>query len=119
MVKSRLCLREMEFNAAFGWHPQEHNTGGRYTVTICFDLELPLDTSIESLDQTIDYERVYLTVQGIMKQNILLIEEAARRILLAMKQNFHSVCSGIEVKLTKWNPPVGNTASSTITLFSE
>jgi dihydroneopterin aldolase len=119
MTKGRLCLNEMEFYASFGWHPQEHLTGGRYTVSVCFELNYPLDKVIDSLDQTIDYERVYRAIHEIMTRKIRLIEEVARQIMITLKQMFHPDCSSIEVKLTKWHPPIGNTESSSITLQSE
>lgn len=119
MTKGRLRLNEMEFYASFGWHPQEHLTGGRYTVSVCFELNYPLDKVIDSLDQTIDYERVYLAIHEIMTRKIRLIEEVARQIMITLKQMFHPDCSSIEVKLTKWHPPIGNTESSSITLQSE
>ena len=116
MVKSRLCLNTMEFYSYFGWHNAEHSTGGKYSVTVCFEFELNEEEKIEKLDQTYDYELVFKLVKTIMSEKILLIEEAARRIFLAIKNLFNQPDLIIEVTLIKHAPPIGNTASSAITL---
>jgi dihydroneopterin aldolase len=116
MVKNRLCLKEMEFYSFFGWHSIEHSTGGKYSVNVCFEYESDIDEKIDRIDQTYDYELVFLEVKKIMTQKILLIEEAARRIYLAIKKLFNDPSLILEVTLVKHNPPIGNTKSSSITI---
>lgn len=115
-MKSRLCLNTMEFYSYFGWHHTEHSTGGTYSVSVCFEFDLNVDKKIETLDQTYDYELVFNKVKIIMAEKILLIEEAARRIFLAIKELFNQPDLVIEVTLIKHFPPIGNTQSSSITL---
>ena len=116
MMKSRLCLNTMEFYSYFGWHRSEHSTGGKYSVTVCFEFEMNVDKKIDSLDQTYDYELVFNVVKEIMAEKILLIEEAARRIMLTVKDLFNQPELIIEITLIKHFPPIGNTLSSSITL---
>lgn len=116
MVKSRLCLNTMEFYSFFGWHQAEHQTGGKYSVSVCFEFELNIDEKIDALDQTYDYELVFNLVKEIMAEKILLIEEAARRIYLSVKNLFNQPNLIIEVTLIKHAPPIGNTESSSITI---
>lgn len=71
-------------------------------------LSAPLENAVQSdeLEQTINYAAVYEVVKSEMKTPSALLEHAAGRILNALKKEFPQL-TGVELKLSKLNPPVG------------
>lgn len=71
-------------------------------------MALNIDTVFETDDikDTISYADVYESIKEEMKKPSKLIEHAAFRILSRLK-NEYPLIEGIELKLSKRNPPMG------------
>ena len=114
-----LSLEGMEFFSYHGCFPEEQLTGTHFLI----DLHLHIDTTAaeasDNLKKTIDYQSVYNTVKEQMAQHSKLIEHVGRRILNAVCAAF-PVIEHAEVKVTKFNPPIGGKLHGvSITLSSE
>ena len=98
------------FYAHHGVMQEEHRIGGRYEVDVEMNLDLEEAARTDDLDKTVDYERVYRLVEGIVTRNrFYLIEKLAYLIAHEIRDAYPGVHS-VEVAVRKSNPPVGGTA---------
>lgn len=98
------------FYAHHGVMQEEHRIGGRYEVDVAMDLDFEDAARHDDLAQTVDYERVYRLVHGIVTENrFYLIERLAYLIAHAVVEAYPHVVA-VEVTVRKPNPPVGGTA---------
>lgn len=104
-MNDQLHIREMEFHAYHGCLPEEEKIGARYTVSLCFTLDLSLAAQTDDLTKTVDYVRVYDLVKEEMHRRSKLIEEVALRIVKRMLTEFLLV-DAVEIHLIKHEPPV-------------
>ncbi|MCX6246334.1 MAG: dihydroneopterin aldolase [Bacteroidetes bacterium] len=102
----KILLEGMEFYAYHGHYKEEQIIGTKFIV----DLEMVFETVhaeySDHLDDTINYQEVYLVVKKEMEVNAHLLESVARRILDSVMQSFPQV-KAIQVKISKVNPPLG------------
>lgn len=115
---TKIELASMNFYAYHGVMPQERQVGNRFIVDLT--LTAPLMNAVESddLNDTINYATVYEIVKQEMEIPSRLIEYAAGRILKSLKASFPQL-TGIELKLSKLNPPFGADIYSASVLLSE
>lgn len=103
---SKILLEEMEFFAYHGCFKEEQVIGNRFLV----DLELEVDTEAaeksDKLQDTVNYQVVYTTINQVMRQKSHLLEHVARRILDALREGFPAIRQ-MKVKVSKINPPMG------------
>jgi dihydroneopterin aldolase len=102
----KVLLEGMEFFAYHGHYKEEQIIGTKFIV----DLEMVFETVhseySDHLNDTINYQEVYLVVKKEMEIKAHLLENVARRILDAVMQSFPQVKS-LQVKIAKVNPPLG------------
>lgn len=102
----KILLEGMEFFAYHGHYKEEQVIGTKFIV----DLEMDFDTSeaehSDHLDDTINYQEVYLVVKKEMEINAHLLESVAGRILDSVSHSFPQIKS-LLVKIAKVNPPLG------------
>lgn len=95
------------FYAHHGVMEEEHRVGGRYEVDVAVTLDVAAAAETDDLTQTVDYERVYALVRGVVTGNSsYLIERVAWRIAGAVREAYPDV-AGVAVTVRKANPPVG------------
>lgn len=98
------------FYAHHGVMQEEHRIGGRYEVDVSMDLDFEKAALEDSLERTVDYERVYNLVKDLVTENnFYLIERLAYLIALRIAEEYE-VIEALEVTVRKPNPPVGGTA---------
>ena len=86
---------------------EEHRIGGRYEVDVAMALDVRAAAQADDLAQTVDYERVYGLVRGVVTgEPAYLIERVAWRIAQAVGEAYPAVAR-VEVTVRKPNPPVG------------
>jgi dihydroneopterin aldolase len=116
-MNAELVLDEMEFYACHGWYEEERLTGSKFLVNVRLLFALDLGETFKDLNQVVNYEAVYNVAKEVMNQKIPLIEEVCRQLLIKIKAlNSRTQNAGIEVSVTKCNPPIGMTKSSRFTL---
>lgn len=100
-----IVLENMEFYAYHGCFEQERIIGNHFLVT----LQMKTDTSkaelTDSLEDTLNYNEVYLIVKKEMATPSKLLEHVAARILDVLFSSF-DVFIEITVKVSKLNPPI-------------
>ena len=95
------------FYAHHGVLEEEHRIGGRFEVDVAMTLDASRAARHDDLTQTVDYERVYALVRGVVTGNSsFLIERIGWRIAQAVADAYPRL-DGVEVTVRKPNPPVG------------
>lgn len=85
----KISLNEMVFYGYHGVYDEERRLGQRFIVTVHLDTDPETDKSIHSLDDTIDYTKVYDEIQTIMETHQFhLLEGCANTILDKLIQDF-------------------------------
>jgi dihydroneopterin aldolase len=106
MDMGKILLEGMEFFADHGHYKEEQIIGTKFIV----DLEMVFETVhaeySDHLNDTINYQEVYLVVKREMEIKAHLLESVARRILDAVMGSFPQLKS-VQVKISKVNPPLG------------
>jgi dihydroneopterin aldolase len=106
MDMGKILLEGMEFFAYHGHYKEEQIIGTKFIV----DLEMVFETVhaeySDHLNDTINYQEVYLVVKREMEIKAHLLESVARRILDAVMGSFPQLKS-VQVKISKVNPPLG------------
>jgi dihydroneopterin aldolase len=104
---STVRLVNAVFFAHHGVMEEEHRIGGRYEVDVEMDLDVTEAAASDALSKTVDYERVYALVHGIVTVgNTYLIERLAWRIAHAVRDAYPAI-EAVAVTVRKPNPPVG------------
>lgn len=112
----RVALEGMEFYARHGYYEEERVIGNKYSVDVTLELDFTEAASSDRLEGTVNYERVYEIIRDVMSIDANLLEHLAGKMIRALKQNFQQV-KGIEVKISKYNPPIkGLCHKATVTL---
>ncbi|MBM3432053.1 MAG: dihydroneopterin aldolase [Bacteroidetes bacterium] len=99
-----LTLLDLRFFAYHGWYAQEAEKGQPFLINLWITYPEP-DTSVEQLDQTIDYTLVYDLLDAQMKKPRKLLEELAQSILSEIHDQFPRV-SELKIHIQKISPPV-------------
>ena len=103
---TRITLENMEFHAYHGCLEHEQQLGNTFIVTIGMELDTSLAGATDELVHTLNYQMVYDVVKSQMDIPSKLIEHIGQRILDAVFNEFQQII-GLEIKLSKMNPPLG------------
>lgn len=105
-MKMYIQLENLVFYSYHGVLPQETIVGNEYIVNlkIAFDMSHAFES--DSVDDTINYAKVYEVVKKEMEIPSKLIEHAAYRVVSRLNISYPQI-TGLELKLSKRNPPVG------------
>jgi len=77
----KIRLNEMVFYGYHGVHVEERRLGQRFIVSVCLYTNEAMDGSIRSLEDTVDYTRVYEDIREVMEgQQFHLLESCANTI---------------------------------------
>lgn len=107
MPTGTVRLTNAVFYARHGVSKAEQEVGGRYEVDIALELDVESAAETDSLDETVDYARVYSTIREIITEGrFSLIERGAALIAREVTAVYPQV-GAVEVTLRKVNPPVG------------
>ena len=98
-------LKNMQFYGFHGVSESEKHLGGRFEVDL--EMQLPLKKSCDSdnLNDTVDYEKIYKTVDSFIKKDkFYLIEALANSIASDILHNFP--INSLLVRVRKPHAPV-------------
>lgn len=116
---TRISIEGIECFAYHGCLEEESKIGGRYLVDVHIDKDVSRSVENDNLSDTVDYVLVNDIVRSEMGIRSKLIEHVGGRILKSLAASISGEKS-IEVKITKFNPPVkGNVPRTSITLREE
>lgn len=99
-------LRNAVFYAYHGALSDEQNLGGKFEVDVDLYCNLSRAAASDSLRQTVDYERVYDCIKGlVLGKKYYLIEALAQTIAYGILKNFKAV-QRVIVRVRKPGAPV-------------
>tara|TARA_B110000444_G_scaffold261518_1_gene314535 strand:+ start:5389 stop:5739 length:351 start_codon:yes stop_codon:yes gene_type:complete len=101
----RIEVNGLRFYSYHGCMEQETKIGGNYMVDVILESDLHKSGKSDDLNDTIDYCAVHKTVAREMAIPSKLIEHVGRRIVKAMRTELEGAVS-VEVKVTKFSPPI-------------
>ena len=102
----KIALDGMEFFAYHGCFQEEQLIGTKFIVDLCVETDTSAAEQSDHLHDTINYSSLYTVVKTEMEQKSHLLEHVAGRIIKSVAEHF-PVITGIELMISKLNPPVG------------
>jgi 7,8-dihydroneopterin aldolase/epimerase/oxygenase len=114
----KIAIEGMRFYAFHGLLKEEQIIGGNYIVDVYLDASIEKASENDDIKSTIDYSQVFMLVSAQMQISSRLIEHVAKRIVDAIKESIKGI-EGIEVRVTKLNPPVDGTIEKVSVLLHE
>jgi dihydroneopterin aldolase len=99
-------LEEMEFYAYHGCFREENVVGNRFlaNISIRTDMSRPMQT--DSINDALNYVKVYELVRTEMQQTSNLLEHVTARVIDSLYRHFSEI-QWARVKISKMNPPMG------------
>ncbi|SDD27642.1 dihydroneopterin aldolase [Mucilaginibacter pineti] len=111
-----IALQGAEFFAYHGFYPEEQKLGCRYLVDIEVGFVPQAAIMADELDNTVDYEKLYIIACEEMKHTRKLIETVGQGILDKIIGKYPFVKT-IHVAIKKVNPPLmGKVAHSSVVI---
>ncbi|WP_457653523.1 dihydroneopterin aldolase [Rhodocaloribacter sp.] len=107
MTTGTVRLINAVFYAHHGVMKEEHQIGGRYEVDVSIELDFRGAAERDDLKETVDYEKVYRIVKGIITRNKFYLIERLAYLIAGKIVNEYDFVSSVEVTVRKPNPPVG------------
>jgi dihydroneopterin aldolase len=101
----KIILEGIEVYSFHGYSKEERKIGGKYRVDLWIDIDTKAAEQSDKLNDTINYERVFMIVQAQMGQPSKLIEHIGRKILDAISEEFPEI-EKIKLVLSKLHPPI-------------
>lgn len=105
-MKSYILLENLILHAHHGVALQETIVGNIFVINLKIAANIEKACISDDLSYTISYAEIFDLVKSEMKMPSKLIEHAAKRIIDSLKNKFPQI-EGIEIKLSKQNPPMG------------
>jgi len=112
-----ISVEGIECYAFHGCLPEEAVIGSRYLVDVYVYCDVSRSLESDLLADTVDYVMVNDVVKAEMMIRSNLIEHVAGRILARLRENIPSA-GKIDVRVTKFNPPVNGNIHKTAFLAS-
>jgi dihydroneopterin aldolase len=107
----KIEVNGMRFYSHHGCMEQETKIGGEYQVDVVITADLGVSGQSDNLNDTVDYCAVHELVAREMAVPSKLIEHVGRRIVEVLKSEL-KLAQGVEVKVTKFTPPIGGDCAS-------
>ena len=113
-----LLVEGIEVYAYHGCLKEERLLGNRFRVDVKIESDFSKAADSDRLEDTVDYTAVYNIVVEEMKEASNLIEHVAMRIIKKLRA-IVAGASSLEVKISKYNPPVNGTVEKTAFIFRD
>lgn len=105
MHMSKIYLDGIEVYAFHGYYPEEQRIGGKYRIDVKMETDTTAAEINDSLQDTVNYEKVFELVKEEMKESSKLMEHIAYRIVKRIFQSFPQL-DIVRVKISKLHPPL-------------
>lgn len=106
MRNGKLELLGMKFHSFHGCLEEERRDGNTFIVDFKAEYDMSAAALSDNLDDAVNYAGIYRIVTEEMAKASFLLENVAWRIADAVAEAFPQL-EGIEVSVSKKNPPVG------------
>lgn len=115
-MTGKVELEGLEFHAYHGVYPHERSSGNKFEVDIIVDTVFSESAFQDDLSGTINYEDLYAIVKAEMEKPSKLLEKVGNSIAEQTLKAFQTA-SVVEVKISKFNPPIGGVCKkATVTM---
>jgi dihydroneopterin aldolase len=112
----KVTLQGAEFFARHGFYPEEQLTGNRFLLDIEVEFEPYADMKDDEINDTVNYEQLYVIAEQEMQQPRKLLEAVAQSVADNIRAAYPFV-KNIRVELKKLTPPLkGPVAYSSVTV---
>jgi len=111
-MSDQISVEGIECYAYHGCLPEESVIGCRYSVDVYVYSDVSKSFQTDDLDDTVDYVMIYDTVKTEMAIPSKLIEHVTARILVKLEKKIKKF-ERIDVRVTKYNPPVNGSIQKT------
>jgi dihydroneopterin aldolase len=111
-----ISLNNVRFRAYHGLHPEERQKGNDFVVNMQVKYE-PSNGIIQSLDETIDYARLFKIINDTMQKPVDLLETLVQTIAHEVYNEFKHV-KEVTVSVEKLNPPIDKFSGSTAVSYT-
>lgn len=101
-----IAIEGMEFFSYHGHFEEEMVIGTNFVLDLYFETDTSSAEKSDTLEDTVNYLSVYMTIKEQMKKSSYLIENVARRIVDVLFDEYEAIES-IKLKFKKINPPLG------------
>lgn len=116
---STISIEKMEFYAYHGCFKEEQIIGTRFLLDLYLETDTTEAEKTDKLEETVNYQEVYLLVKKEMEIKSKLLEHVGRRILDRLQERFPEVAKA-SLKISKMNPPLGGKMNNvSLTLNAE
>lgn len=105
-MTGKVALEGLEFHAYHGVYPHERSSGNKFEVDVIVDTEFSDSAFQDDLNGTINYEDLYAIVKEEMAKPSKLLETVCHAIAKKALDSF-TEAKAIEVRISKFNPPIG------------
>ena len=114
LLTGTLRVNRMRFFANHGLHEEESRLLSEFVVDARVRYRVSSQSKMDTLDQTVDYERLFHLAGETMSDRVDLIEELCKKIVDQIRLNFEA--EEIWVRVEKVNPPVKGIGSTSFEL---
>lgn len=104
-MKNKIAVEGIKLYAYHGCLPEEEKIGTFYITDVYIETDFSEAAQTDNLNKTVDYVDVYTIVKEEMAIRSKLIEQVGQRIFTRIKHELQGI-SGLEVKISKLNPPM-------------
>jgi dihydroneopterin aldolase len=116
-MPSLISVEGIECYSYHGCLPEEAIIGNRYLVDVYIYADVSKSLATDNLQDTVDYGLINNVVVKQMTMRSNLIEHVAGRILIDLREQIGTF-EKIQVRVTKFNPPVNGNVHKTSFLIS-
>ncbi|MDP8269384.1 MAG: dihydroneopterin aldolase [Candidatus Tenebribacter davisii] len=108
----KIHLHEMVFYGYHGVHPEERKLGQRFIVNFSYETDAKHDAEIKSLQDTVDYTKVFSIIKHTMEEReFFLLEVCANTILDSILISFPNIIYA-DVRIKKPSVPINGSLDS-------
>lgn len=100
-----IILKDINIHAFHGVYPDERQTGTNYVINIRCKTDLGKAISSDSIDDTVNYAKLYEIVKEEMALPSNLIEHVAGRIGKRILNDCNGQIESVWIRIDKKNPP--------------
>jgi len=107
---AQISLEGMEFYAYHGMYHEERVIGNTFVIDILIETDLEIAAMSDDINNTINYETIYLICQAEMGHTVKLIETLIVNISKAIRKQFSTI-QMLTIKIRKNRPIPGHRVS--------
>lgn len=100
-----IALTKLQFDAFHGWHDAEAQTGNRFEVDAF--LTITAAATVQDIDQTVNYVRVFEIIQAQMLIRRKLLETLLQDIAVEIEASFPQLLM-LKLSIRKLTAPITN-----------